>query len=81
MLAQGGTAVGTGLNTYSGFAEKIADEIALETGFKFITAPNKFEALNSHDSLVDFHGALNTIACSIMKVFLIFLKKKLKKLK
>jgi fumarate hydratase class II len=68
MLAQGGTAVGTGLNTYIGFAEKIAAEIAKLTGLPFVTAPNKFEALAAHDALVECHGALNTVAVSLMKI-------------
>lgn len=67
-LAQGGTAVGTGLNTYVGFAEAVADQISRETGIEFKTAPNKFEALASHDALVDFHGTLNAIAASLMKI-------------
>ena len=67
-LAQGGTAVGTGLNTYTGFAEKVAAEIARETSLPFKTAPNKFEALASHDNLVYLSGALNTIAASLMKI-------------
>jgi len=67
-LAQGGTAVGTGLNTPEGFAEDIAKEISNLTGLPFATAPNKFEALAAHDALVEVHGALNTIACSLMKV-------------
>jgi fumarate hydratase class II len=67
-LAQGGTAVGTGINTYVGFAEKIAEQVSKETGYKFVTAPNKFEALATHDALVDFHGTLNTIAASLMKI-------------
>lgn len=67
-LAQGGTAVGTGLNTYVGFAEAVADQISKETGIEFKTAPNKFEALASHDALVDFHGTLNAIAASLMKI-------------
>lgn len=67
-LAQGGTAVGTGLNTYVGFAEKLAETVAKETGYPFITAPNKFEALASKDSLVYLHGALNTLAVSLMKI-------------
>jgi fumarate hydratase class II len=67
-LAQGGTAVGTGLNTYTGFAEKVAEAVAQETKLPFQTAPNKFEALASHDSLVFLSGALNTIATSLMKV-------------
>jgi fumarate hydratase class II len=68
LLAQGGTAVGTGLNTYIGFAEKVAAEIARETNLPFKTAPNKFEALASHDSLVFLSGALNTLAASLMKI-------------
>lgn len=67
-LAQGGTAVGTGLNTPKGFAEKIAKEIANATGLPFVTAPNKFEALAAHDALVELHGALNTLAVSLMKI-------------
>ncbi|KAL4714211.1 hypothetical protein ACJJTC_002848 [Scirpophaga incertulas] len=67
-LALGGTAVGTGLNTRVGFAEKCAAEIAALTGIPFETAPNKFEALASHDAMVEVSGALNTIACSLMKV-------------
>jgi fumarate hydratase class II len=67
-LAQGGTAVGTGLNTPKGFAEKIAHEIATTTGLPFITAPDKFEALAAHDAMVELHGALNTVAVSLMKV-------------
>lgn len=67
-LALGGTAVGTGLNTRKGFAEKTAAKIASLTGLPFVTAPNKFEALAAHDALVEVHGALNTIAVSIMKV-------------
>ena len=67
-LALGGTAVGTGLNTRKGFAEKAAARIASLTGYPFVTAPNKFEALAAHDALVEVHGALNTVAVSIMKV-------------
>jgi fumarate hydratase class II len=67
-LAQGGTAVGTGLNTYVGFAEKIAEELSRLTGQKFVTAPNKFEALAAHDAIVECSGALNTIAVSLMKI-------------
>jgi len=67
-LAQGGTAVGTGLNTYEGFAEKIAEAVAAETGLPFKTAPNKFEALAAHDALVQLSGSLNTLAVSLMKV-------------
>uniref|UniRef100_A0A0R3S5E0 fumarate hydratase n=1 Tax=Elaeophora elaphi TaxID=1147741 RepID=A0A0R3S5E0_9BILA len=68
MLAAGGTAVGTGLNTRIGFAEKIAAKIAELTGLPFVTAPNKFEALAAHDAMVEVHGALNTIAASLMKI-------------
>lgn len=67
-LAQGGTAVGTGLNTYIGFAEAIAEEVTHETGHKFTTAPNKFEALQCNDALVELSGALNTTACALMKI-------------
>jgi len=67
-LAQGGTAVGTGLNTPSGFDQQIATEIARLTGLPFITAPNKFEALATHDALVEFSGALNSLAVSLMKI-------------
>ncbi|KAH9037308.1 fumarate hydratase [Lactarius pseudohatsudake] len=68
LLAQGGTAVGTGLNTRKGFDVKVADEISKLTGISFKTAPNKFEALAAHDALVEAHGALNVIACSFMKI-------------
>jgi len=67
-LAAGGTAVGTGLNTRIGFAEKVADKVAQLTGFPFTTAPNKFEALAAHDALVEVSGALNVVSCSIMKI-------------
>ena len=67
-LAQGGTAVGTGLNARKGFAEAIAAEIAQITGLPFVTAPNKFEALASHDALVELSGALNTVAVSLTKI-------------
>ncbi len=67
-LAQGGTAVGTGLNAPPGFGEAIADEIAGLTGQPFVSAPNKFEALASHDTLVELSGALNTIAVSLTKI-------------
>ena len=67
-LAQGGTAVGTGLNTKKGFAEKFAQEVASITGLRFITSENKFEALATHDALVDLSGALNTVAVSCMKI-------------
>jgi fumarate hydratase class II len=67
-LAQGGTAVGTGLNAPIGFAERIADRIAALTGMKFTSAPNKFEALAAHDAMVFAHGALNTVAASLFKI-------------
>ncbi|KAM4041116.1 fumarate hydratase, mitochondrial isoform 2-T2 [Anomaloglossus baeobatrachus] len=67
-LAAGGTAVGTGLNTRIGFAEKVASKVSELTGLPFITAPNKFEALAAHDALVELSGALNTVACSLMKI-------------
>ncbi len=67
-LAQGGTAVGTGLNTEVGFAEKIAAEIADLTHLPFITAPNKFEALASHDALVMISGVLNSCAVALTKI-------------
>lgn len=67
-LAQGGTAVGTGLNAKVGFDTKFAAEIANLTKLPFITAPNKFEALATHDALVEFSGALNTLAVSLMKI-------------
>ena len=67
-LAQGGTAVGTGLNAPIGFAEKVADEIAAITGIAFKTAPNKFEALAAHDSMVFSHGAINSVAAALFKI-------------
>ena len=67
-LAQGGTAVGTGLNAKAGFAEAFAEEAARITGLPFVTAENKFEALATHDALVDVHGSLNTLAVSLMKI-------------
>lgn len=67
-LAQGGTAVGTGLNTTKGFDTMVASEIAKITGFNFQTAPNKFEALAAHDALVEASGALNTLATSLFKI-------------
>ncbi|HEV2900610.1 MAG TPA: class II fumarate hydratase [Pseudaminobacter sp.] len=67
-LAQGGTAVGTGLNAPVGFAEKVAERIAAITGLAFITAPNKFEALAAHDAMVFSHGAINTAAASLFKI-------------
>jgi fumarate hydratase class II len=67
-LAQGGTAVGTGINAKIGFAEAFADEVAAYTKLPFITAPNKFEALATHDAMVEAHGALNEIAVSLFKI-------------
>lgn len=67
-LAQGGTAVGTGLNAKPGFAEAFAKKVADLTGLPFVTAPNKFEALAAHDALVEASGALNTVAVSLMKI-------------
>ncbi len=67
-LAQGGTAVGTGLNAPKGFGEAIAAEIAKLTGLPFVTAPNKFEALASHDTMVELSGALNVLAVSLTKI-------------
>ncbi len=68
MLAQGGTAVGTGLNSKADFAERFAEEAAKITGLPFVTAPNKFEALAAHDALIEASGALNVIAASLMKI-------------
>ena len=67
-LAQGGTAVGTGLNAPVGFAEKVAERIAAITGLPFTSAPNKFEALAAHDAMVFSHGAINTVAASLFKI-------------
>ncbi len=67
-LAQGGTAVGTGLNAPVGFAEQVAAKIAEITGLPFTSAPNKFEALAAHDAMVFTHGALNTVAASLFKI-------------
>ncbi|MCC2688725.1 MAG: fumarate hydratase [Rhizobiaceae bacterium] len=67
-LAQGGTAVGTGLNAPVGFAEKVAERIASITGLPFTTAPNKFEALAAHDSMVFSHGAINAAAAALFKI-------------
>jgi fumarate hydratase class II len=67
-LAQGGTAVGTGINSKIGFAEKFAEKIAKITGYKFKTAPNKFEALASNDAMVEFSGVMNVLAVSLMKI-------------
>ncbi|MCL8384965.1 MULTISPECIES: class II fumarate hydratase [Xanthobacter] len=67
-LAQGGTAVGTGLNAPVGFAEKVAAQIAGITGLPFTSAPNKFEALAAHDAMVFSHSAINTVAASLFKI-------------
>lgn len=67
-LALGGTAVGTGLNTHPEFAERAAKKIAILTGYPFVSAPNKFEALATHDALVMASGALKTLAASLMKI-------------
>ena len=67
-LAQGGTAVGTGLNAPTDFAEAFAAEVERMTGLHFVGAPNKFEALAAHDGLVELSGALNTLAVSAMKI-------------
>ncbi len=68
MLAQGGTAVGTGLNAKIGFAEKFAAQVSKITNLPFITAPNKFEALATHDTLVELSGMLNVLATSLTKI-------------
>lgn len=67
-LALGGTAVGTGINTPKGYSENVAGHIAQLTGLPFISAPNKFEALAAHDAIVEAHGALKTVAVSLMKI-------------
>jgi fumarate hydratase class II len=67
-LALGGTAVGTGINTPKGYSENVAKHIAKLTGLPFITAENKFEALAAHDAIVESHGALKTVAVSLMKI-------------
>ncbi len=67
-LALGGTAVGTGLNTPKGYAEKVATTIADLTGLPFVTAENKFEALSAHDAIVETSGALKTLAVSLMHI-------------
>ncbi|MBV9569952.1 MAG: class II fumarate hydratase [Alphaproteobacteria bacterium] len=67
-LAQGGTAVGTGLNAPIGFDKMVAERIAAITGLAFTTAPNKFEALAAHDAMVFSHGAINTVAASLFKI-------------
>jgi fumarate hydratase class II len=67
-LALGGTAVGTGINTPKGYAVKVAENIGKLTGYPFVTAPNKFEALSTHDALVEASGALKRLAVSLMKI-------------
>ncbi len=67
-LAQGGTAVGTGLNCPPGFAKKFAERVAAMTGLPFVTAPNKFEALAANDAAVELSGALNVLAVSLFKI-------------
>jgi fumarate hydratase, class II len=67
-LALGGTAVGTGINTPAGYAKNVAKHIAQLTGLPFVTAENKFEALAAHDAVVEAHGALKTVAVSLMKI-------------
>jgi fumarate hydratase class II len=67
-LALGGTAVGTGINTPPGYSENVARHIATLTGLPFVTATNKFEALAAHDAIVETHGALKTVAVSLMKI-------------
>ena len=67
-LAQGGTAVGTGLNTVKGWGEMVAENIARITGLPFVTAPNKFEALAAHDAMVQMSGSLKTVAASLFKI-------------
>ena len=67
-LALGGTAVGTGLNAHPEFADRVAHELSRRTGHPFTSAPNKFEALATHDALVFAHGALKTLAASLMKI-------------
>ena len=67
-LAQGGTAVGTGLNAPKGFDTAIARELGARTGYAFVSAPNKFEGLAGHDAIVEASGALNTLAVSLMKI-------------
>ena len=67
-LALGGTAVGTGLNAHPEFGARVAAELAGATGLPFVTAPNKFEALAAHDAMVHAHGALKTLAASLMKI-------------
>ena len=67
-LAQGGTAVGTGLNAKPQFAKRVAKRIARLTGLPFVSAPNKFEALAAHDAIVFAHGALTSVAAGLFKI-------------
>ncbi len=67
-LAQGGTAVGTGINSKQGFAEAFAKEVSRTTNLPFLSAPNKFEALAAHDAMIELSGALNVLASSLMKI-------------
>jgi fumarate hydratase class II len=67
-VAQGGTAVGTGLNAHPGFAARFAQELAALTGYPFMPSPDKFEAMAAHDAMVECSGALNTVAASLMKI-------------
>jgi fumarate hydratase class II len=67
-IAQGGTAVGTGLNTFIGFPEAVAEQVSQETGIAFKTAPNKFEDLATKDALVNLSATLNGLACAVMKI-------------
>lgn len=67
-LAQGGTAVGTGLNVLKGFSEQFCEEVSRLTGTPFKTAPNKMEAIAANDAIVQAHGALNTLACALFKI-------------
>jgi fumarate hydratase, class II len=67
-VAQGATGIGTGLNAHPDFAEAFVKELDRITGLPFVTAPNKFEAINAHDAIVEAHGQLNTLAASLMKI-------------
>lgn len=67
-VAQGGTAVGTGLNSWKGFDQRLCDILSQDLGITFQPAANKFEALASHDAMVHLHGALNTLATALFKV-------------
>jgi fumarate hydratase class II len=67
-LAIGGTAVGTGINAHPEFGQRVAREISTQTGFKFVSSPNKFHALTSHDEVVYFHGSLKALAADVMKI-------------